>query len=81
LKTFRFRGFTFVVKTFAKEFTTGHVQTLFRSIFYAQDAPRHPALVAPIGCAFIDVDRTYRPSFAYPHIPGNGLPNSLVVIH
>jgi hypothetical protein len=62
---------------FCKNLTTGHLQALFSSIFYLQGALRHPVLVAPIGYAFIDSDRTYRPSFVYPYIPGKTLSEML----
>jgi hypothetical protein len=81
LRTNSWFGFTCVVKTFAKDFTTGHLQTLFSSIFYVQEALRHGALVAPIGCALIDVDGTSRPSFVYPHIPGKPLSKMLNGTH
>jgi hypothetical protein len=63
-------GFTFVVRTFAKEFTTGYLQTLFSSNVDMREALRHPVLVAPIAYAFTDVDRTHQPSFVYPYIVG-----------
>jgi hypothetical protein len=63
-------GVMFVVKTFAKEFITGSLQS---SIFDMQEALRHPVLVAPIGYTFTGVDRTHRPSFVYPYIVGKTL--------